>query len=122
VTSFKKAILLILTVWLAVVSMNMYRFTAVETIYISVGELGKLYFDENPLHEFNLYEPKLASTDLFKNSNTEFRVVVQPEWIKNILTKVSDVSSFTFSTYKTTINNKEVFKDFRRIYPFHFFF
>jgi len=121
-TGFKKTILLILTVWLAIVSMNIYRFTSVATVYISVDELGKKYFEENTIHEFNLYEPKLASTDLIKNSNADFRIVIQPEWIKSILTKVSDVSYYTFSSYKTEISNEDVFKDFRRIYPFHFFF
>lgn len=121
-SGLKKYILLFLAACLVIVSSNIYRYSSVDWYNISVEELNKTYFEEYAIKEFNLYESKLACRYLYKNVKYDLKLLIKTEWIKNVINRVSDVSYYSFSSYVTKINNKEVFKDFMRIYPFNFFF
>jgi hypothetical protein len=118
----KKPILLILIVWLVFVSCNIYKYSADDWYCISHEELNKTYFEKNSTQKFELYESKLGDLNLYKNVKYDFKLLVKAEWIKSVLTRISDVSYFSFSSYTIRLSNIEVFKDFMRIYPFNFFF
>lgn len=113
---------MILTAILVIVSCNIYNYSIIDSYYISDQERSQKYFDENTNQKFVLFESKLASIDVFKNAKSDLRLIVIPEWIKTDLAVAPIVSSYSFYSYIIKINNEFIFKDFLRIYPFHFFF
>ncbi|MDD3741214.1 MAG: hypothetical protein PHH30_08230 [Bacteroidales bacterium] len=121
-SGLKKYILLFLAACLVIVSSNIYRYSSVDWYNISVEELNKTYFEEYAIKEFNLYESKLACRYLYKNVKYDLKLLIKTEWIKNVITRVSNIPYYSFSSYLNKLNHITIFKDFEKIYPFHFFF
>jgi hypothetical protein len=118
----KRILLIVLSFWLLFVSAFVFNYTAPADSLIYKSSNGRIYLNEDSRGDFNLIESKVITHDYLTSRKIDVQLVILPVWTKAVINLFNFESAFYIRTYITKISNEIVFRDFLRIFPFHFFF
>ncbi len=117
-----KIILLFLALWLLLVSMSAYRFSSPFDEFYKSSDLNQVSFNEISSQGLFLIEPKLSVQNLYQESKCNLNISISLLWFKSYAVCTIIPTPSVQKSYLINVENCIIFKEFLKIFPYHFFF